>query len=91
MTEKQWDIAMGRDDDNYEYHYDSEDKKHGICKRFYPDGYIMHDESYEHGKRHGRNTSWYGNNDLFSSQYYENDIEEGEMILCSPKDKLSLK
>jgi antitoxin component YwqK of YwqJK toxin-antitoxin module len=84
MTEKEWDRIMGRHGADYEYHYDSEDRKHGLCKRFYPNGDVMHDWSYEHGKEHGRHTSWYNNNDLFSIKYYENDLEEGEMILCSP-------
>lgn len=83
MTEKEWDKIMGRDGANYEYHYDSEDKKHGQCKRFYSSGCIMHDSSWKHGKEHGRHTSWYDSNKLFFSKYFENDKEEGESILCS--------
>jgi antitoxin component YwqK of YwqJK toxin-antitoxin module len=84
MTEKEWDIRMDRDDANHEYNYDSYDRRHGQCKRFYPGGDIMHDWSYKHGKQHGRHTSWYSNNDSFFSKYYENNTQEGEEILCSP-------
>lgn len=51
-----------------------ENKKHGVCKKWFLNGQLADEMNYKEGKCHGIGKRWYENGQLHSEQHFKNNI-----------------